>query len=529
MFYNANYNYQIENIINYLRRSRQDVQREKLTGEDTLSAQRKLMSSVLDKMNIPYVQKSEIGSGDKIETRPVFKEVLNDLKTGKYNAVAVKEITRLSRGNMTDIGYIFDIITDNRILIITPYKIYDPSNPADLKQIRFEFFMGREEYEQTRERLNGARYNAALEGKWMGLVPFGYTRNKVTMKLEENENEANIVRLIYDLYLNGFEGKQVREGSISTILKRLEIKTAKGKKVWDTTQIHRVLTNEAYTGVSKFRTTKRNSKGKIEKRPENEHIIVENAHDVIIEKEAFNKVQEIMKNSKIPRARLDSETYELTGLFTCKKCNAKAVVNRYKRKRLNDEYFDMYIKCRNNCFSVKYNFAEEGVINFLKHLQKADKEEIFKIYSKSMEKQNIIERDNLKEQIIEAAIKKKDELKKKLKFFAEMHFKEVYSDEEYIELATDIKKEMKEIENTLEGNFHEIAATKEEINIKAAEIELIKIYEVYNNSKNAAAKNEVLRKSFENVTIEILEKGTKKQAPKINLDITMSYTIWQDI
>ena len=68
--------YNISNALNYLRKSRQDVQREKLTGEDTLSAQKKLMTNVLDNHGIPYIQKMEIGSGDKISTRPVFQEVL---------------------------------------------------------------------------------------------------------------------------------------------------------------------------------------------------------------------------------------------------------------------------------------------------------------------------------------------------------------------------------------------------------------------------------------------------------------------
>ena len=94
------YTENISNIINYLRRSRQDVEREKRTGEDTLAAQKKLMKTVLDNYGIPYVQKEEIGSGDKISTRPVFMDVIEELKNGKYDAIAVKEISRLGRGTI---------------------------------------------------------------------------------------------------------------------------------------------------------------------------------------------------------------------------------------------------------------------------------------------------------------------------------------------------------------------------------------------------------------------------------------------
>ena len=144
----------IYKIINYLRRSRQDIEKEKRTGEDTLSTQQKIMTKVLDDIGIPYDQVSEIGSGDKIETRPVFKQLLEDLKIGKYNGVAIRELSRLGRGNYSDMGIIYDLVVSKNIYIITPYKIYDPSNSSDVRQIRFELFMSREEFELVKDRLN---------------------------------------------------------------------------------------------------------------------------------------------------------------------------------------------------------------------------------------------------------------------------------------------------------------------------------------------------------------------------------------
>ncbi|MDQ0176448.1 recombinase family protein [Bacillus chungangensis] len=89
-------------FLNYVRKSRCDEERERRTGEDALTEQKKLMAKLLDDMGIPYVQKFEVGSGVKIATRPVFKEVLEELKQGKYDAIAVKEISRLGRGSMSD-------------------------------------------------------------------------------------------------------------------------------------------------------------------------------------------------------------------------------------------------------------------------------------------------------------------------------------------------------------------------------------------------------------------------------------------
>lgn len=520
--------YNISRIINYLRRSRQDVQREKLTGEDTLTAQRKLMTGILDNYGIPYDQRNEIGSGDKISTRPVFVQVLEDLKLGKYQAIAVKEISRLGRGSFKDSGIIYDLITDKKIFIITPTRIYDPSNTSDIRQIRFEMFFAREEFETTRERLTGARYNSALEGKWMGQIPFGYSRSKSTMRLIPKEDEAKIVQLIFSLYINGYEGKQVREKAIGTILKRLGIKTAKNKNYWDTTQLKRILTNDVYIGVSKFRQTKRNSEGKIEKRDIEEHIIVEGAHTPIIEKENFEKVQELMKGINRPRTRFDVDSYELTGLLTCKNCGKKAVVNRYKRKRLNGEYYDIYLKCKNGCFTVKYNFVEDNIVNLLTHLKEIDENEVAEIYQKSIEKKDEQELEAIKENIFQAATQKKEDLKKRLRFIADKHFDGVYTDEDYLSHKKEIDQELKELENMLNGNL-ETAATTEKINGEEIHNKLIKIFDIYKGSDNAIIKNELLRNLFEELTIDVIEKGTKKHAPKIKFEITLAYDFWEKI
>lgn len=142
--------YNITNILGYLRRSRQDMEREKRTGEDTLTEQKELMNKILTAIEIPYELKMEIGSGESIDGRPVFKECLKDLEEGKYQAIAVKEITRLSRGSYSDAGQIVNLLQSKRLIIITPYKVYDPRNPVDMRQIRFELFMAREEFEMTR-------------------------------------------------------------------------------------------------------------------------------------------------------------------------------------------------------------------------------------------------------------------------------------------------------------------------------------------------------------------------------------------
>jgi site-specific DNA recombinase len=522
-----NDDYVIENIINYLRRSRQDAQREKLTGEDTLAAQQKLMTDVLNKIGVPYVQKKEIGSGDRIATRPVFKDVLKELREGKFDAIAVKEISRMGRGSYEDMDTIFKLLTDKRIFVITPNKIYDPHNLADQRQIRFEMFMSREEYETTRERLTGARYNAAFDGKWMGQVPFGYERNPKTMILEPKDGEQEIVQMIYDLYVNGFEGRQVRERAISTILKRAGINTARNQKIWDTTQIKRVLTNNVYIGVSKFRTSKRLSDGKVIKRPEKDHIIVEGAHDPIVSKETFEKVQEIMKSPSVPKTKFDADIYELTGLFRCKECGKKAVINSYNRKRRSGStYIDSYVRCRNGCFTTKYEFAEQSLYTLLKHLKSVDENLIRETYIKNTIVQNEEEKEILKENMLYQLNQQRDKLENRLKFIHEKYEDGIYDDKDFLTRKKAIEEELEALE-TLEEGKKETAAAKEEVDIDNIKKKVESILETFEKAKDATKKNEILRSIFAEIEIEILEKGSKKQDPKIKLEISLSATLWK--
>jgi len=523
--------YKITNIINYVRKSRRDEDREKRTGEDTLAEQTKLMAKVLDDYGIPYVQVFEVGSGDKIATRPVFQDVLKELRLGTYDAVAVKEISRLGRGSMSDMGIIYDLLVEQRIYIITPSRIYDPRNSSDQRQIRFEMFFAREEFEQIRERLTGARYSAAMEGKWMGQIPFGYKRNEKTMRLEPIEEEAKIVKLIFDLYLNGYEGKEVRERAIATILKRLGITTAKDKKHWDTTQIKRLLTNRAYIGESRYRTTERTLDGKVKKRPENEHIIVPEAHEPIIKESVFYEVQQKMKNKAVPRTKFDVDNYELTALMTCKHCGKRLVVNRYNRKRRSGSiYIDSYIRCRNGCVTVKYDIVEQKVIGLLNYLSELDEELLKEMYEATTQKHDVNERELYKAEIIKSIEQKKEELLKRLKFIQEKHYKGIYSDEDYLGFKKEIDDELKEVEKMEQGNsFLEVSATKEDVDVIKVRKSVNNILSAYNQLDDAEKKNQLLRNTFDEIILDIIEKGSKSKEPKLQLEPTLSFQFWRGL
>jgi len=268
----------IRRPVTYIRRSRQDIERERRTGEDTLAEQTQLMQRLLSEMQLPFEPRWEIGSGDKIVTRPVFQGVLTELRSGAFDAVAVKELSRLGRGSYADMGEIYDLLRTRRIWIVTPWRVYDPQNVSDARQIRFELFLSREEFETTRERLQGARCAYAAQGRWMaGRAPYGYRVDPVSGRLRICPSEARWVERIFAWY-----GQGMTLAGISRMLEREAVPAPKGGRRWHAAVIGRMLRNPAYAGQLRFRATARVD-GRVCRRPESEWITLPDAHEAIVD------------------------------------------------------------------------------------------------------------------------------------------------------------------------------------------------------------------------------------------------------
>lgn len=518
--------YDINNIINYLRRSRQDEDREKKTGEDTLHEQKHLMDRVLSDYGVPYDQHSEIGSGDKIATRPVFQQIIKEMENGKYDAIAVKEISRMGRGSYTDMGTIYDLITQKRIYIITPWKIYDPNNPSDLRQIRFELFMSREEFETTRERLNGGRFNAALEGKWTsGKAPFGYKYDTRTKHLDINDDEAKVVAAIFDFYNNGIilengKRKLVQFRALATYLTRLGIKTPNGNFEWSAIQARQLLENDRYIGILRTNTRQTTSDGKRIPRPESEHIIVYDAHPAIIDIETWNRTQHRINNREdTTNTKLDFEPCELAGICVCKKCGRKfirrAAVKQYKKADGTiSEYNNEFLFCgTTGCTYVKYRSIEEDILETLKYLRELDADTLKKQLDPIIVNQ---ESSRTTEDIAKFVKSQLEELDRRMKFIYEKYEAGIYKDDEFVTRRNDIEKKIEELEKM--EFMEEIEKEVNEIKPDIIKNNITTVLEAYENAPTKTDKNKLLHSVFSHVNIDVIEKGTGRKPATYNIE-----------
>ena len=519
---------QINFIVDYVRRSRQDEEMEKRTGEDTLKAQIDLMDRVLIPLGIPYDIKPEIGSGDKISTRPIFQSVIEDLKAGKYQAIAVKEISRMGRGSYTDMGLIYDLLRESRIYIITPYKVYDPNNPADARQIRFELFMSREEFETTRERLTGGRYNSSLAGKWVaGKPPFGYAINKNTKKLEIHEEDSQIVRIIFDLFNNGIPdgaGKLInmRYRALATYLHRNGFRTPNGKVEWRPDNLKYLLTNEVYIGTLRYRTTE-TINNKAVKRPEIEHVVVHNAHEPIIDLDVWERTQaKVNDYSYNPHLKIDFNPFELTGLPICLKCGRKMIRQeqnqKYKAAKSGEEtvYHKEFLVCStSSCTMVKYRPVEHSLLKALHQYILMDDEQLEIALRSHLGKESPTSKSN--DDLEQYVDRRKKELLERMKFVYEKYETGKYDDKVFDERRAEVELELEKLkvmigtsETPSQSNTIVIDPEKVRVNVSS-------LLNNYNNSVDRSLKNQILRSVFESVTIEVVEKGRGSIPAKFNI------------
>lgn len=505
----------IESIINYLRKSRQDEERERRTGDDVLKEQKEIMDRVLEPMGIPYDQETEVGSGDKISSRPIFQRVIDSLRKNKYQAIAVKEISRMGRGSYTDMGVIYDLIVEQRIFIITPYKLYDPRNPSDLRQIRFELFMSREEFETTRERLFGGRVNNAIAGRWVaGAAPFGFNYNKDTKKLEINDTEAAVVRTLFDYYVNGVPTdsggrREVSFRALATYLtKETPLLTPKGLSNWSYMAVKRLLSNERYIGTLKFRTTERIN-GRMVDRPEDEHIIAENAVPPIIDLDTWEKAQiKLNDKSHKPRTKMDFSPCELASLCICKACGRRMVrqysVQNYKKADGTiNVYHKEFLWCTTpGCTFVKYRNIEEDLLEVLKYFSELDNELLTEQISSLLE-----ERTSEKvEDLTEYFQQRRRELKNRMKFIYDKYESEIYSDEMFLERKAEVEEELNKL-TALEEKNSDIQHDQNYLQPTVIKNNLRTILEAYQSTDNKTERNNILRAVFESVVVEVIEKG----------------------
>lgn len=327
----------MEQYLIYLRKSRKDRDMEEQTGQfDTLDRHRRRLLALAEEKGLTITGIfEEVVSGDTIAERPEMQKLLSAVETGEYAGVLVMEVPRLARGNTRDQGTVSETFQYSGTKIITPDKVYDPSDEADEEYFEFGLFMSRREYKAINKRLQRGRMASLEEGKYIGgAAPYGYRKVKIAhakgYTLEIIPETADVVREIFQLYTKGepqADGTLAPIGSygIANLLNSRGIPSPGGIK-WAACSVRDIIKNPTYAGFVRWAyrpQTKRMVDGKIETTfPVNANAIVKKGvHAAIIAPELWNKADEIIKcrsHAPVPSSKQISNP--LAGIVYCSVC-----------------------------------------------------------------------------------------------------------------------------------------------------------------------------------------------------------------
>ncbi len=315
----------------YLRKSRADVEAEARGEGETLSRHRRALTQLAESRGLNVVRVyEEIGSADTIAGRPQMQALLAEVEAGKYTGVIVNDADRLARGDGIDQGIVKQAFYSTGTLIVTPIKTFDPSDDSDEDYFDFSLFMARFEYRKIKQRMQTGRARSAAEGNYLGSRRvFGYARVKRPDRkgwtLEIDPEKAEIVRMIFNWYAHGEDGRIMGAESISNRLNAMGIKTDRGY-MFEGSFIRHMLCNPAYIGTAtwnkKVKSVRSSGGVREAKRVHNpEPIVVENAHPAIIDRALWDEVQSILKSHKrMPKNAMAPVSNVLAGLIRCSIC-----------------------------------------------------------------------------------------------------------------------------------------------------------------------------------------------------------------
>ena len=354
----------------YLRKSRADLEAEARGEGETLARHFQTLTLLAARLNLyvpPDAVYREIVSGDTIAARPMMQRLLQEVTDGKWEGVLCTEVERLARGDTIDQGMVANAFKFSGTKIITPTKTYDPENEMDEEYFEFSLFMARREYKAIKRRMQAGRAASVREGHYVGgKRPFGYEvikcKGEKGYTLQQVPEEARIVRLVFDMYLNQGMGT----ANIAHRLTALGSTTYNGHE-WNTSNVRYMLKQPVYAGYVQWLKREsrpaRNADGGITKRPFSErYILAKGKYEPIVSEEDFQRVQAVAASRRtIAQVQNQHITNPLAGLCKCALCCYAMV----RRPNVNGVFLTCKTpSCKNS--SIQFDVALAAVLDGLR-------------------------------------------------------------------------------------------------------------------------------------------------------------------
>lgn len=408
--------------------------------------------------------------------RPDLQRLIACCEDKKIGTVIVKDMSRFGR-NYLEVGYYTEIFfPENGIRFIAVNDGVDSTKENDdftpFRNIINEWYA-----KDISKKIKSSLKSKGMSGKHISRCVYGYKAGKDNQDWVIDEPAADIVRMIYKLFIDGKGVSAIAlELQRQGVLTPVEYAQTKGRyQTWDTFGHHawcsatvsKILRQQEYVGDTvnfRFRKPSYKSKRQI-RNDESDLMIFENTHPAIIDREQFELVQKLLVSRKKVYAERKSDP--LKGLIMCADCGARLYLQKQTNPRysnLDCYYCGTYKRSKNVCTNHRILLSDVNEIlskelRFITEMASENLDELVELLRKNSEKKNSIGQSSLKTEkaACEKRIAEIDVLIKKL---FEQNALGGLSQERFTFLTADYEKE----QNALKVKLAEINKRLSEFN-----------------------------------------------------------------
>lgn len=402
---------------------------------------------------------SDVESGGKTDNRLGFLEMIDKALDGEIDMIVTKSVSRFAR-NIYDTSKYLKMLKDINVdVFFDDIHAHSLSGEGDLV-INLMGIIAEQELKNTSKNVKLAMKQKSKMGIITGNHKcFGYDYEKGTRKFTINEEQAKVVKYIFERYLSGV-GCEV----IAKELTALGYKTSKGSIEWQASGVRSIIRNEKYIGdvkTNKSYTLDPLSKRRMRNFGEVEQCIIHNVTPPIIDKDTFEKANELMDSKGInhrgnvepgeprpPRSKKEAFSCSLTCGF-CGSILTRRV--RYKGMPYERTVWECEEKTKHgkkecpNCKAISGEALEKAFVksfNLLSENKETELNELTKILEKELNSTDLVKQVKQKNK----EYKEKQNEKNRL---IDLLLKNVINEDDYNIKRAELDKAIRELEKEL--------------------------------------------------------------------------------
>lgn len=313
----------------YARKSSEAEDRQILS----IDSQMKELQAVAGKLNLSIADVLTEAQSAKAPGRPVFNAMMQRIYRGEAQGILCWKLDRLAR-NPVDGGSIIWALKQRGIKILTPTQSYSHEEENTILMY-IEFGMAQKYIDDLSRNVKRGLKTKVEQGWLPGLAPLGYLNEKDGQKgyktIVKDPQRFPLVRKMWEVMLTGsYRVSEIWRMANNDWGFRTRPSKKEGSKPLSLSGLYRILTNPFYGGEFEY--------------PEGSGIWHKGAHEPMISREEYQRVQELLGRPGKPRPQL--HTFAFTGLIRCGECGAMVTAEeKWKRQKNGNAHHYIYYHC----------------------------------------------------------------------------------------------------------------------------------------------------------------------------------------